>query len=285
MTRPSIQESSRRQNRKQSGVSRTLERNLAAYAFAAGSAGVGLLACAQPAQAKIISTNTNLVVNFGSPVSFDINNDGQNDFSMSDVNFGFAPSGTCTSAQGRHKGAHHRTGRPLLGCGPFDFGLQVTPLETANEVFPLGGTHDDKLCAAALRRGTKIGPNRPFASGPMVMSALYGTSEGIPACPWSMPHSPFLGVKFIDTEGQMHYGWVRVSVRPDYSTVIQGYPYETIPNKPIDAGIASGPEEANSVSPAHELSTHHHNAATLGRLAQGATGLAVWRREDEVAAA
>jgi len=288
MTRPSPQESSRRQNRKQARVSQTLERNLSAYAFAAGAAGVGLLACSQPAQAKIISTQTNIVVPYGEPVAFDINNDGQNDFALTNTSFhfGFQPSATCTSSQARHKGVHRRAGNPPLGCGiPFDVGLQVTPLETANEIFPLGGTHDNKPCAAALKRGTKIGPSRPFAAGPMIMSARYGTSEGEPACPWSEGHSPFLGVKFIDTEGQLHYGWVRVSVRPDYSTVIQGYAYETIPNKPIDAGIASGPEQANSISPQDELPTRAQNPATLGHLAQGATGLAAWRREDEVVAA
>jgi hypothetical protein len=127
-----------------------------------------------------------------------------------------------------------------------------------------------------------IGAGRPFASGPLVLAGLSGTSEGIPFCDWSVSRSPFLGVKFKDIEGQTHYGWIRVEIGLGESRVIKGYGYETVPNKPIAAGATSGPVGQAEVNP---LSHQKRELASLGLLSQGVIGLAAWRRDDEAAMA
>jgi hypothetical protein len=277
MTLPSTPGAPQPKERNRSRLSAGLERNLSAYAVAAGSAGVALLACVQPADAKIISAKTNLLVPYQGSVQFDINNDGQMDFALSQVFKGGCTS-TATSARQKH-GAH-----PPLGCGFFYDALLAAPQQPANGVWVTESLGTE--CANDVRRGVLIGPTRPFAAGVHPMSILQGTSEGSSFCPWAFQHSPYLGVKFADLQGNIHYGWVRVSVRKDYQPKIEEYAYETIPNKPIPAGIANGGDgDASVVAPSGDLAPKTPEPASLGCLAQGASGLAAWRREDEVVAA
>ncbi|SRR5579871_459758 len=274
MTRPSALPA---QNRKPFPLTTSVEKNLASYALAAGSAGVALLACVQPAAAEIVATKTDLTVNYGTPVQIDINNDGQMDFTMSKLSFLAAPSGGCTTSGARMLGKH-RQGKPPLGCGFFSNGFQIVPVEAANEVWQ-SGTDNGHKCAADVRRGQVVGPAKPFAAGPMLLTGYYGSSEGIPMCLWTQPHHPYLGVKFTDKQGQVHYGWVRVLVQQNYSPVIQEYAYETIPNRPIPAGITNGASaDASAADPLPETKTE---VASLGRLAQGASGIPAWRRDLE----
>jgi hypothetical protein len=287
MTRPN--EGSTKRVRRRSLLSSETEKHLCAYAVAAGSAGVALLACAQPAEAKIVATRTNISIDrFGTSVPIDINGDGQNDFSFTYLNFR-QPSGTCTSSvRARdHQQIHRKKkdGTPPLGCGiPFNLGLQVNPLQETNEVWQMAGTQYGHICAFDVRKGVAIGPARRFEAGAAALSGIYGTSEGAPFCPWrptSQAHSPYLAVKFVDIEGKLHYGWVRVVTDLDYNPVIDAYAYETVPNKPIPAGALEGDDnEATAVVPAEQA---HH--ASLGWLAAGASGIAVWRKEEEEVAA
>src|SRR4029077_3677693 len=56
------------------------------YALAASAAGVGMLALAQPSQAKIVYTPANIQINVGGGLVYlDLNNDGVNDFQFYDV--------------------------------------------------------------------------------------------------------------------------------------------------------------------------------------------------------
>ncbi len=69
-------------------------------------------------------------------------------------------------------------------------------------------------------------------------------------------------------KGQLHYGWARLNESCNQSghvgtgakTLLTGYAYETIPDKPIVTGQTEG-SDAITVQP-----------ASLGRLAQGAAG-------------
>lgn len=256
-------------------LSSALEKNLSAYALAAGSAGVALLACAQPADAKVVITRVDISVPInGTPVQFDINGDGQTDFSLS----AYADGG-CTSTSARLK--HHKA-RPPLGCGFFDDQLRVIPAQAANEIWQAGTSYGYN-CAANLGRGVRIDRLRPFAAGAMVMYGDVGTSAGNQFCPWRFNNPPkyFLGVKFLDTGGNLHYGWVRVASGGVRAT-ITGYAYETIPNKPILTGATAEADEA-ALTPS-ELTPQAPQPAMLGYLALGAAGLAPWRREEEVVA-
>jgi hypothetical protein len=271
MTQSANRPSPKADRKRQSLLPSRLEKNLSAYAFAASSAGVAMLACALPTEAKIIATQTDISIpEFTTGVQLDLNNDGQFDFALSYVNFK-----SNNGARARHLGA------PPLGSGSFDFGLRVTPLHAGNEVIQVG-SHYGQNCAAAVPHGVTISPARRFEAGPMVLSGLSGTSEGRPFCNWSASNSPFLGVKFKDTTGQTHYGWIRIEIKTDYPRVIKGYAYETVPGNGIGAGIANGPVEEAGLDP---LSAPFAEPASLGLLAQGAMGLTIWRREEESLAA
>jgi hypothetical protein len=240
-------------------LSSVLEKNLSAYALAAGSAGVALLACGQPADAKVVVTKVDIPVPFNAgPINFDINGDGQNDFGLSAVVPG-------TSCRAEHCGFKQ---------------LWAVPAHPENEVWQDQVQYSFR-CAAALGRGVRIDPQRPFAAGPLLMVGTFGTSNGHEFCYWEglAPAKPYLGVKFLDKAGNLHYGWVRVknSENNVVSATITAYGYETIPNKPILAGAETG-DEASLFEPSDLPS----KGASLGFLALGSAGLSAWRREDEV---
>ena len=87
---------------------------------------------------------------------------------------------------------------------------------------------------------------------------------------WYGVKNHYLGFEF-EINRKVHYGWARMSVNSFtcYGCIgqIEGYAYETVPNKPIRAGDEGGPDEA-SVAP-----------ASLGMLALGAPGFNA-RRQD-----
>jgi len=273
MTLPLAQDASETKIPSQSAVSAGLEKKLAAYALAAGSAGVALLACAQPSEAKVVFTKTDIVVPVnGGVVQFDINNDGQADFGLS------ARGNTSTTCTFTHAQVKRPGERPPLGC-PFFDELKVVPAQAANEVWQAGTSYGNK-CANDLGRNLIIGPRRPFGTGAMVMYGDSGTSQGHQFCPWrnTVAHRPYLGVKFLDTDGAVHFGWVRVTVNFIHATVI-GYAYETIPNKPILAGeIKGADDDASLVNPSNSVAPKAPEPASLGRLAQGAAGVSAWRQ-------
>jgi hypothetical protein len=255
-------------------LSSSLEKNLSAYALAAGSAGVALLACAQPADAKVVITKVDLTVPInGAPVQFDINGDGQMDFSLS----AYAKGGCTSTSTARLK---HHNARPPLGCGFFDDQLRVIPAQAANQIWQAGTSYGYN-CAADLGRGVRIDRLRPFAAGAMVMYGDVGTSAGNQFCPWRFNDPPkyYLGLKFLDTGGNLHYGWVRVASGGIHAT-ITGYGYETVPNKPILAGAISEADEA-ALTPS-DITPQAPGPATLGHLALGAAALPAWREEETV---
>jgi hypothetical protein len=84
----------------------------------------------------------------------------------------------------------------------------------------------------------------------------------------------YVGLKFV-IGGQIHFGWARFNVRMRLPrqgglvAVLTGYAYETVANKPILTGQTKGADLAQA----------QPEPATLGRLAEGATGLEAWRPE------
>jgi hypothetical protein len=66
------------------------------------------------------------------------------------------------------------------------------------------------------------------------------------------------------------------------SGLLTGYAYETIPNRPILTGKEEGTEDTNNASQKNGalMGQVALQPASLGRLAQGASGVTTWRRQQ-----
>ncbi len=212
------------------------ERRLNAYTVAATAAGVGVLCLTQTAEAKVVYTpaNVKIVQNVGL-VRFDLNHDGIADFGLSNV---------------------------LRSSSSERFGvLRVAQLRRANEIWGVYSTSSGSqvLFAAALPRGTKIGPKGQFQKDPSEGLRMAVSDFHEQVGPWLHVKQAYLGLKFV-VRGKRHFGWARVKLsvaRQSIAATLTGYAYETIPGKPIIAGATKGPEE---------------QAGSLGALAAGAVG-------------
>jgi hypothetical protein len=81
----------------------------------------------------------------------------------------------------------------------------------------------------------------------------------------------YLGFQFV-LKGKLHYGWARLSLTRSYyhkplSVTLTGYAYETIEDRPIDAGDESG-RTVGEIAP----------QPSLGQLAFGSRAVAFWRK-------
>jgi hypothetical protein len=204
--------------RKTARVSDSLHRQLNMYALAAGAAGLGALASASQAEAKVVYTPANVkVVPNAGLIEFDLNHDGAQDFGLSN----------------RYRTASSR----------WFATLQVKPSRSANEI---SGNGKGDAMAYALAKGDKIDskakfhPDYPIGSV-MAASSIRGYLYGY----WRNA-TAYLGLKFV-ISGRVHFGWARVKVAPGtpngYNATLTGYAYETIANKPIIAGATKGSEE------------------------------------------
>jgi hypothetical protein len=243
----------RRGTRAAAPLNTKLDRSLAAYMAAAGAAGVSLLAV-QPAQARIVYTPANTVIQ-GTSTLLDLNHDGVADFAL---------------------GFHELDKSIILAVGP----------KVAGNAIRLGNAGG----AAAGFFGVPVGPGEKFAattggySWGLLMADAGSYSVTWFFGPWANATNRYLGLKFL-INGQIHYGWARLTVG-DYiranNVVLTGYAYETTPNKTIIEGHTSGPEKAATIAP-DDLLAPDPSPASLGALARGAGALSIWRRDDEVA--
>jgi hypothetical protein len=234
-------------------LSSSIHRQLNMYALVANAAGVGVLAVGQSAEAKIIYTPTHHVIRERTSYHLDLNQDKQIDFTI--VNSIICNSSACSYTLALNPA----TGDAAIGH------------HSGSALFPV---------ASALKPGTRIGPDANFPKG------LEDMAVGIDACtqgwctlwgPWVNAQRHYLGLRF-KIKGQTHYGWARLSVRITtyhFAVVLTGYAYESVPGKPIVAGMTKGPGYAEPAA----SKTNAPKPATLGMLALGSPGLSIWRRE------
>lgn len=250
--------------RKTAKLSDSLHKRVNMYALAGSAAGVGVLALAQPAEAKIVYTHANVTIRDGGVLHYqlDLNHDGIKDFSFSYYRL---PTGGTSAAS-----------------------LRVGPLGKGNKVVRrTNGSDHQKYYPAALAAGALIGPKRRFGSGQQQVMAewVFGSVHTYRGN-WIDVKNRYLGLEFV-IKGKVHYGWARLSVSLsdgfDIQGTLTGFAYETIPNKPIIAGKTEGPEEgsAHEANPA-TLNEPTLRPASLGLLAMGSPGLSVWRREESL---
>lgn len=258
MTRPTASNNS---DRKALPVllDKRLDTRVFAYAAAASAAGVGLLAMVPAAEAKIVYTAANLSIPNGRSVEIDLAQEGVPDFTFYFYAYGPAPR---------------------LPLGYHDEALSVVPAQ-GNAVWEIPNAKVGE-CAAALPPGVKVGAGAGFQSKRGLLLGSAGTAYSGPfiECDWGKKtRGAYLGVRFV-FDGTTHYGWAHLTVTC-CAAVITGYAYETVPNQPIDTGRTIGP----SVAELGLMPIPASQPATLGMLAQGARGLAIWRRPEEQEAA
>lgn len=222
------------------------QKRLASYAAAAGAAGVGILALAPPAQAKIVYIPLHEQFGLG---LVSLNVDGTSIITFEHyISSSIAYLRSFLSASG--------------------YGVEAAP----------------------LRKGTPIGFADHFSArvGLEERSDFAGTYGA-----WVNVNQRYLGFEF-KLNGQVHYGWARLTVRNEdgYSivAVLNGYAYNTVAGQLILAGQTSadpaiqvGPEAlANRAAP-HLLAEEALRPGSLGLLALGSPGLDIWRpRKQEL---
>jgi hypothetical protein len=243
----------KRTSRKPGKLSEEVYRQLDSYALAAGVAGVGIMALAQPSEAKIVYTPSHIHINNNTVVELDLNHDGVDDFKIQSMTETFTTQGLLPGRSGRRRSELGGRVRPPEGTqGAF---LSVFPLERSNRVVV-----SSQRCAAALNKDVKVGPNSPF-QGATSYLALAWSQAGGSGCPWRPIKEAYLGVKFA-ISGKLHYGWARIkriSGNRGFPAIITGYAYESVANRPIITGKTKGPDVITVQD------------GTLGYLARGAS--------------
>jgi|SRR5579863_9773070 len=238
--------------RQSRNLSSGLEHRLDLYALAASAAGVGVLALAQPSEAKIVYTHVHKSITPTHTIPLDLNHDGMTDFRFKDIHY--------TTSQ---------FGFSHIGI------LSVVPAQHGNVVE--GYSQFNRQYGSALKAGVSIGPKGPFKTGPKLMARVFsdtGAHHDVSSCsgPWSKAVDRYLGVKFL-IKGKAHFGWARLNVSCPGSDVVgtlTGYAYETVANKPIIAGKTNGPDVV-AVQP-----------IGLGHLALGSR-IPAWRAAESAA--
>ncbi len=243
-------------------LSGKLNRLLKMYVVSAGAAGVGVLSLVQPSDAKIIYTPKHEKFSNHS-FSIDLNNDGEPDFVF-----------------------RYRTGTDhylsMAGVIKGDAAVSAGQQSIRGVARELVG---------ALPEGAAIGPADKFLRAPQVLAAEYYNSDGGQTYlygKWPNAGTVYVGVQF-QIAGQKHYGWIRMSVTipfgsgngqyPPIKVEMTGYAYESVANEHIFAGATTGSPDDEGQVPADPASLRDENPASLGALALGAQGLAIWRRE------
>jgi hypothetical protein len=254
MTSPESKKANRTKQRGQIGPDTQLNKNLRAYenaartttiskdllttAAAIATVGLGTFALPQLGMAEVVFTPVNQSVQGPrGQLAFDLNNDGIPDASVSVYSTFILGSGG-NFLRVNDLGAH---------------GLQTGNAIAANK----------QRYAYAGQGGQRLGSSAHFSNNAIMAdheADMNGsTNRGL----WqNITSRRFLGVKFL-ISGQTHFGWIRFSSANDAHAMVTGYAYETIPNKPIIAGLGNdgqpAPESLSDVDP-----------GSLGRLAAGA---------------
>jgi hypothetical protein len=264
----------RAKSRSKAPLGNLLEKNLVAYAAAAGAS---LLTVSLPADAQIIYTPSNtpmaVAVQNGGPAltPLDLNNDGSPDFNFilsSTLRF-FSSTFVATTTA-------------------FKFFLKVNPAQKGNQAVQ----GHEAMAASALSAGAIIGPQQKFGEGGLNLwfSSLKSNRFGRSGS-WQPVEYAYVGLKF-SINGQTHYGWARIkfAIPASYYPALRypsiyGYAYESTPNKPILAGQTSESSQQSSERGSEQSSGQRFQSgpraaapANLGMLALGAAGLDLWRR-------
>ena len=247
-----------------------MQKRLNTYTVAAGAAGVSLMALTQPSEAEIVYTPANETINRSSSYSLDLNHDGTVDFIIANH------AGEWGSGAGTEQVLLVQAGKSNQVNCAYSFCLSTF------------------IYAAALRRGTQIGqPQRRhgwLGHEAIMADQILVNGSAVYFNSWANVTNQYLGLRF-QINGEVHFGWARLSVKfhgglpaeRTWEAHLTGYAYETVAGKAITAGQTSGntsedEEQSNASFQTKPLEAIGFSA--LGKLGLGASGLALWRRED-----
>ena len=226
-------------------LSSRLDQLLTSYAMAATAAGVAMLACAVPANARIVCGHSSASIVGEGTIPFNPAKSQFAPFNMAQTYFG---------------GAGTTWNRAFLT--PNTKGASDL-LATNNLPRPLAN-------------GEVIGPNGHFGKGNSYGLLLtYGNYRGGTTNNhngnFPFDKSAYLGYKF-SISGQDHFGWARLRVdiqKPHTVTKLLAFGYETVSGKAIKAGSCAS-ADATTTDADTKTSGNELTAATLGLLALGA---------------
>ena len=262
--------------RKTTNLSELVHQRLNMYALAASAAGVSAVALSQPAEARIVYTPIHHVIGKNALFYIDLNHDGIADFLL--ANSAFRVNHTSVNL------------------------LRALPNHDESAGVAGAFSSPDTFAALALKRGTRISETQRFYSrGAMAGQCRHNTNMSSFPCgsrshnttgDWVNVTNRYLGLVFT-LHGKIHYGWARLNVqalkrRFTLTATLTGFAYETVPGKPIVAGktLPENGWDENSFNPDASITNPVPDipqTASLGALALGAHGLAIWRREESVA--
>jgi len=216
-------------------------RQLNMYALAATAAGVGALALANAAEAKVIYTPAHRYVPLNSRLKIDFNHDGVTDLYIA---------------------------RRLFNQTNSTRSYFVTAVWASGEIVGYRSANRSTFTvASAFRAGQAIESDLKFyRSGGMAARGVTSQGADCGGGRFNNVKDRYLGIKFFDLRSRVHYGWVRISESCNRygkrgtaaRTLLTGYAYETIPGKAIITGKTEGSDDV-----AVEL-------GSLGALAAGA---------------
>jgi hypothetical protein len=165
------------QPRTAANLSESIHQQLTMYALAASAAGVGVLALARPAEAKVVYTPAHKQLINHKPFDLDLDHNGVNDFKF------------------------------LLNWYSTTYGKRILTVQGAQQRNEIWSSSSGRLlsCAAPLPKGTRIGPKGRFSAKSLVMFYTYRASS---VCKWLQRGgtTAYLGVKF-SIRGKDHFGW------------------------------------------------------------------------------
>ena len=230
-------------------LSNSVHQRLNSYALAASAAGVGVLALAQPSEAKIIYKQVHVLIG-----SYSLNPAGEEAVP-------FYVAGAFSSFSTKFYWAR-------VSFNPQTSGAKFVRAPRSS------------WSVAALPKGAVIDSKANWG-GTRGLVATYGAYGG-----GTFEHhrggfqfwqTAFVGFKF-NAKGETHYGWARLSARLERGyreqehvyALLSGYAYETIPGRPIKAGFTRGGDVAGIDEQNASLSKPASRPASLGMLARGA---------------
>jgi hypothetical protein len=279
---PSPHPQSHRSQRDYTKLSTVLNKKLIPYVAAASAAGVGIVAAAaRPADAEIVYTPTNSAIAPNTTVPLDLNNDGIVDFRFYNL-YSIVRNTSCLP--GCAILAELKVGRAQPGNAAWATSSNMIHRHHEVSSEEKEDSPKKKLAVAfAAPANVLVGESRRFSVAPLPLD-FYRTFEALTQTqgfinsvgPWGKPGAgQYLGLKFT-INGEVHYGWARLTVTAIgqfISATLTGYAYETVADAPIVTGMTSDIAEETTIRPMKpEL-----EPASLGRLAQGATGIRAWR--------